>query len=513
VDYVLGVDIGSQGTKGVVLDENLDVVARLTMPFDIPPTWCGIAEGDAEEIWWGAFKAVWHNLSNSFAIPGKKIAGIGCSSFGPCLVPLSAEGRPTRAAMLYSDARARNEARYINKRLGIDRIRDMGRNGVNPYSIAAKLLWLKNHEPESFEKTALLLTGANYIVYKLTDMHVVDYSQGALLAPFYNYTRKAWHTGTCDALGVDVDLLPALRGAEEIAGYVTAKAAEETDLPAGTPVVVSCSDGMAELVSAGGGNNGTAILIYGNTGAIIVPAGAPPPIEDLVVTPHPVRRDQDLVVGVMETAGALTKWFTANFAVAERESECNTGVSAYQVLSAEAEGVPAGSEGLIVIPLFSGERTPMENAMARGLVAGLTLSHTRSHLYRALLEGIAYGFKDHLDLIEDCGISISRIIALGGGSQSDVWVQIVTDVTGRRQFVPTMPTGSDIGAAYLAAIGIGLTDDLEGITARIISDSREVMVNRHTSTVYKSQYEIYQYLHEVATQGTRDKAHPDSNGS
>ncbi|MGI6166368.1 MAG: FGGY-family carbohydrate kinase [Limnochordia bacterium] len=497
ITYIIGVDIGTQGVKGALLNQEFEIVARAyieTYYLQPKPNW---VEHDSEKVWWGGFKTIVKQLLRD--IPREKISGIGCSGVSPCLLPMDKGDRPLRNAILYGiDTRSKDEVREMTARLGEDQVLELSRQPLSTQSIGPKLLWYQKNEPHNFDKTERIFTSSNYIVYKLTGNYVLDHSQASEYAPFYNYHKKDWDNRTISLYEMPLKLFPPLKNAYDIGGTITKEAAEETGLPEGIPVVVSTVDAFAELLSVGGVDKGEVVLIYGTTGIIALATDKMPLVKDLYVYPHPLHDNLYVVSGGMATTAALTKWFRDNFGELEKLMQGRLGVNAYELLSEQAAKVPPGSEGLMVLPYFSGERTPHNDPLARGVLMGLTTYHGRANIYRALLEGTAYGYKQHFDLFSEYGFEVQKVVACGGGSKSALWVQIVSDVTGYDQQLPNAPLGSEIGAAFLVAKAIGLQDDFSTIRTKLISRNgvNYVTANLKNHHVYQDYYAIYTRLYE-----------------
>ena len=444
--YILGVDIGTQGIKGVLLDEQLQVVAsayREHEYFQPKPNWF---EHDGEKTWWAGFKYIVRQLREKRFFSPKDILGIGCSGVSPCLLPVDHKGQPLRNAILYGiDTRSKDEVEELTRQLGEERILALTKMSLSTQFLGPKVIWYKKHEPDKFTQTKKIFTTSNYIIYKLTGNFVLDHTQAALCSPFYDYDRHSWNEDLCEGLEIPITLFPTLKQSYEIAGTVTKKAAEETGLAPNTPVVVGNCDALAEAVSTGGFNPGEVTLIYGTTGLILLTTNHSPALKELWMLPHPVLEHGHTAAGGTAATGALTKWFRDNFGDIEKLMQQRSEVNAYTLLGKQAETIPAGSEGLLVLPYFSGERTPLNDPLARGVIMGLTVSHSRAHLYRALLEGAAYSFRHHFDVFERYGLHISKVFACGGGTKCPLWLQIVTDVLGHDQVLLQSPLGAEIG--------------------------------------------------------------------
>jgi xylulokinase len=306
-----------------------------------------------------------------------------------------------------------------------------------------------------------------------------------------------WDQTVCRRLGVPVDLLPEVRvWPTDPAGRITADAAEETGLAEGTLVITGAADALGGSLSVGAVRPGDASLLYGTTMIVIRAFRTTETDYGPTARPGPIPGIYQKGLA-MSSSGALTRWFRDNFGQIECEVEEKLGVDAYQLLGEQAAQIPPGSEGLIVLPYFAGERAPIYDPIARGLLLGLTLSHTRKHIYRALLEGVAYALRHNLDIIEGQGAKIERILATGGGSKSKLWTQIVSDVIGREQHVVVDPIGAPYGDAFMAGYGAGLFEDVSPFLEVWAPPTVKVVPRAEAKTMYDKLYAIYRGLYEA----------------
>ena len=498
MDYVLGVDIGTQGIKGVILNEDLKTVAKTYMEHDYFQPRSNWYEHDVEKIWWGGFKQIVRQLLKKVDFSSEHIIGVGCSGLSPCFLPLDKNDRPLRNAILYGiDTRAMKEIKEITKELGEENILNNNKQPITTQTVGPKILWFKKNEPEKFKQTKKIFTTTNYIVYKLTGNYILDHTQAAFFGPFYNFNNHSWDQEMCSLFKVPYELFPPLKKSIDIAGTITTQVAAETGLAKGTPVIIGTADGLAEIFSAGGFEKGEVTLIYGTTGIIVINTDKCPIMKELWIAPHPINDNAYLVAGGTVATGALTKWYRNNFGVIEQAMQERININAYDLLSKQAENISAGSGGLITLPYFSGERTPINDPLARGLILGLTVYHTREHVYRSLLEGAAYSFQHHLDVFKQYGFQISRVIACGGGTKGKLWPQIVSDVIGYNQFIPSSPLGAEIGSAYMAAVAVDLVSDLKFIRRFIENEGFHcIKTNYKNHEVYQQYYRLYRSIYE-----------------
>ncbi len=505
--YLLGIDIGTYESKGVITTTGGDVVALEVCPHELLIPRQGWAEHDAEGVWWGDFVTLTRRLLERSGIPASQIEAIGCSAIGPDLLPVDREARALRrGAILYGiDTRATVEIAELEQRFGVETIFAATGNALSAQSVGPKLLWLKRHEPEIYRQAYTFVTGTSFLVARLTGRFVIDHLTAACWTPLYDFHKRIWNPQLCNGI-VDVERLPEIAWASEIAGKVTAAAARETGLAEGTPVIVGSVDAAAEAVSVGVTRPGQMMLMYGSTIFMIEVLDRPITDQRLWAVPY-LFPGTNCLEACMATSGALTRWFRDKLAPDLVAAEIAGGAVAYSVLTEQAAAVPPGSEGLVVLPYFSGERTPINDPLARGLFFGLSLAHSRAHLFRATLEGMSYGIHQHFEVLESIGARPEQVIAVGGGTKSQLWLQIVSDVTGITQDVPAITIGAAYGDAFLAALGVGLLPSYESISDWL-KEGRKIVPDPARTEVYRRYYPIYLELY----QRNRDLMHTLSLG-
>lgn len=445
--YTLGVDIGTFESKGVLVDEHGAIVARASAPHEMIVPRSGWAEHRADEDWWADFKVIAAELLKVSGIAPGDIAAIATSAIGPCMLPVDAGGRPLMNAVLYGvDTRAGAEIDEMNARIGADVVLDRCGNALTSQSVGPKIAWLKRQRPEIFAQTAMVLSSTSYLNFRLTGEYVIDHYTAANFTPLYDVAAQDWTTEFDDTVGPD--RLPRLMWSTEIAGHVTAAAAAETGLAQGTPVTAGTIDAAAEAVSVGVRSAGDMMMMYGSTVFIIQVTPERVCDASLWYAPWLYPGSHASMAG-LATSGTLTHWFRDAFA---RELPRDR---AFGALAAEAEGSPPGAKGLLLLPYFSGERTPIQDPKARGVFFGLNLTHGRGDMYRALLEGIAHGTAHVFDTYRDAGAAPKRVLAVGGGTRNAVWLQATSDIGGVPQIVCEQTVGAAYGDAFLAACAVG----------------------------------------------------------
>ncbi|HET7121963.1 MAG TPA: FGGY family carbohydrate kinase [Solirubrobacterales bacterium] len=438
-ELLLGIDVGTASSKGALVAADGEVVRVAVREHGVSLPRPGWVEQDAEAVWWGECVALCHELLAGIEAP---IAAVGASGIGPCLLPCDARDRPLRPAILYGvDTRAEAEAAEVTERLGAERILTRGGSALSSQALGPKLLWLARHEPEVWAAMRRWHTAGSFLVARLTGEWVLDHQFASQCDPFYEMASSFWAE---DWVGEVLPglALPPLAWAAEVVGEVSAEAAAATGLTAGTPVVAGTIDAWAEAKSVGVTAPGELMVMYGSTMFFVL--GAEVPADDPSVWTTAGTEPGSLTRAAgMATSGSLTAWL--------REM---TGAPDFGTLVAEAAATAPGADGLLVLPYFAGERTPLLDPRARGSITGLTLRHTRGHLYRAALEGISFGARHNLETL--AGQRPHRVVAVGGGTRGELWTQIVSDVTGLEQELPAQTLGAAYGDALLAAEGAGL---------------------------------------------------------
>ena len=495
-ELLLGVDIGTYSSKGVLCTPVGEVLATRTIEHGLSLPRPGWAEHDADAVWWGEFAAICRDLLGD-RYRGEDVGGIAVSAIGPCLLPVDRAGRPLRPGILYGiDSRATAEIAWLNGRFGEGPLFDLGGMALTSQAIGPKILWLRGHEPEVYARSHRLLSASSFLVHRLTGEFAMDRHTASYFNPLVDVRALEWDWRFAEPI-VDPEKLPRLLWANEVAGTVHAAAAAETGLAVGTPVTAGTIDAAAEAVSVGVAAPGDMMVMYGTTLFFIHVTDRPVPDPRMWTTGFCLPGLYD-VAGGMSAAGALTRWFRDALAPEERAAEAAGGANAYAALADRAAAIPAGSAGLLCLPYFAGERTPINDPDARGVFAGLTLTHTRDHLYRAALEGTAYGVRHNLETMATMGASPRRLVAVGGGAQNRLWLQIVSDATGLPQDVPERTIGAAYGDAFLAGLAVGLVPDRSAL-ARDWVDIRTTLEPAPAAReTYDAYYRVYRHLYEAA---------------
>lgn len=456
MSYTLGVDIGTFETKGVLVDPDGTIVAEARRKHEMLVPQPGWAEHRPLEDWWGDLVFVTQTILRESRVAPDAIKCVALSAIGPCMLPVDADGRPLMNGVLYGvDTRSAKEVEDLTTELGADAILALGGNPLTSQSVGPKILWLKRNRPEIFAQTRTFHTSTSFLVEQLTGEVVMDHYTAANLSPLYDIRGRHYTDRSAPDI-VELDRLPRPDWSTEIAGTVSAAAAGETGLAVGTPVTVGTIDAASEAVSVGVRHTGDMMMMYGSTIFIILLTPTQVTDDRLWAAPWLFPGETASMAG-LATSGTLTQWFRENFAPdLPRET-------VFQTLSEEASLSPKGANGLLCLPYFSGERTPIHDPMAKGSFFGLNLTHGRGDLYRALLEGVASGTAHVADTFRDLDSAPSRVLAVGGGTKNRVWLEATSDLCRLPQIVNEKTVGASYGNAFLAALAIGTVerDDID----------------------------------------------------
>jgi xylulokinase len=494
VKYLLGIDVGTYSSKAVLTDLAGNVVQTAVAEHGISMPQPGFVEQDADLIWWRDVCRLSQEIVATSGVAPSAIAGLAMSAIGPCLLPLDAAMRPLRPGILYGvDTRATAEIAQLEAEVGQSEIFDFSLMELSSQAIGPKIRWLRQHEPEVWRATSKLTSATSYLVYKATGRLCMDRHSASHFMPLYNPATGEWDSRYASSM-VSIDHLPELGWAEDMAGTLHAEAASAMGLDVGTPVAFGTIDALSEAISVGATEPGDLMLMHGSTTFFILSQESPTPDARVWTVAGATPGRFNLAAG-MGTTGSLTRWFKDELA---RELSLQHG---YADLFAAAAAVPPGSGGLLVLPYFSGERTPINDPHASGVIAGLGLTHTREQMFRAVLEAVGYGVRHNLQTFADIGAKVKRVVAVGGGTQSDTGLQIVSDITGVPQVLTKVKTGASYGDAFFAGRAAGLLEAAD--IHRWVKADRVITPNAQNRVVYDAMFEQYLKLYT----GTRNVMH------
>ncbi len=483
--YLLGLDISTTASKALLVSEEGDVVATASTAHRIArprPLW---SEQDPEDWWEATQQSVSRAVSEAGLSPGS-IKGIGLTGQMHGLVMLDDAGDVIRPAILWDDQRAAEECDVIRDRLGLEALVAETGNDAFPGFTLPKLLWVREHEPERYARLAQVLLPKDYIRYRLSGRFATD-KAGAGGTLMLGLSSREWSTDILGAFDVSDALLPPTFEGTEVAATVSSQAAAATGLAVGTPIVGGGGDQSAQAVGVGAVDEGVVAVTLGTSGVVFA-ANRTPACDRLGrahAFPHALPSMWHMM-GVMLSAAGSLAWYHDTFA----------SDTAYEDLVAEARIVAPGADGLRFLPYLSGERTPHADPNLRGAFVGLTRAHGRAHATRAVLEGVAFGLRDNLDLLADVGVPVPEEVRIsGGGARSDVWLQIIADVLGRPLVTVEASEGAAMGAAMLAGVGIGVWDRIEDAVDRCVRLGDRTHPSREGTQAYGNVLQHFRKVH------------------
>jgi|SRR5271166_367933 len=496
---IVGLDIGTTSTTGALIrlpDRMLGLASR---PVSLRSERIGWAEEDPEQWWTNVCEIVRQLLNRSGA--AAEVAAVGVSGMLPAVVLLDGAGRLLRPSIQQSDARCVAEVAELRSEIEERAFLAKAGNGINQQLVAPKLRWIERHEPDVFARIGAVFGSYDYVNWKLTGERAIE-QNWALEAGFVDLATHAIDDALIALAHVPRSAIPRKTRSHEVLGAVSSKAAAETGLVAGTPVIGGAADMIASALGAGVVAAGDVLLKFGGAVDVLLATDRAKPDPRLYLDYHLIP-GLFAPNGCMATGGSALNWFTRNFAGGEAAAAEMGGLSMHQWLDRLADARPPGSSGLVVTPYFLGEKTPIHDPNARATFDGLTLSHDIGHMWRAMLEAYAYAIAHHVEVMNDIGYRTERFIASDGGSASRAWMQIVADVL--QQPVQRLQghPGSCVGAAWTAAVGAGLAHDWAGISA-IVRPADRIEPRREFAETYRDGYRRYREIYRQLSK-TRER--------
>jgi len=488
MEYLLGIDVGTSSTKGVLMDREGKIYARAEKEYSIDIPQPGWAEQDPK-IWWEAIIQVIREIIEKSEVNPQKIRGIGLAGQMHGTVFLDKNLLPFRPAIIWADQRSSSQCESIYQKIRKERLAELTGNPVATGFMCSTLLWMKENQPEEFNQIYKVILTKDYIRYRLTGnlgVEVTDASSTLLL----DIKRRCWSEELLDILSLPLKILPGeVHESQEVAGYLLAEAARDTGLLEGIPIVYGGGDQSMQAVGNGVIRPGILSSTIGTGGQLFIT------VDKLTYDPklrihtfcHAIPGTYHLL-GAILSAGLSLKWL--------RENILHTPDS-YRIFDGEVEKIRAGSEGIIFLPYLLGERSPYMNPEAKGVFFGLSLKHHRAHLIKAVMEGVVFALRDCLEVFEELGIKIDQVIASGGGAKSRVWRQIQADVFNKEISVTRSIEQAATGAAILAGVGVGIYEDTEEGCKKVVKLKEEkIKPILENVDIYYKQFEIYKSLYQ-----------------
>ena len=488
MDYLVGIDIGTSGTKGVLMDREGKIYAWAGREYSIDIPQPGWAEQDPE-MWWEATIQVIREVIEKSDVNPQQIRGIGLSGQMHGTVFLDKNLQPFRPAIIWADQRSSSQCESIYQKVGKGRLAELTGNPIATGFMCSTLLWMKENQPEGFSQIYKVILAKDYIRYRLTGnlgVEVTDASGTLLL----DIKRRCWSEELLDILSLPLDILPEeVHESQEVAGYLLAESARDAGLSEGIPVVYGGGDQSMQAIGNGVIRPGILSSTIGTGGQLFIT------IDKFTYDPklrihtfcHAIP-DSYHLLGAILSAGLSLKWL--------RENILHTPDS-YPVFDEEVGKIKAGSEGIIFLPYLLGERSPYMNPQAKGVFFGLSLKHHRAHLIRAVMEGAVFALRDCLEVFEELGIKIEQLIASGGGAKSRVWRQIQADVFNKEISMTQSIEQAAMGAAILAGVGVGIYKDVEDGCRKVVRYKGEkIQPIPENVQIYNQQFKKYQSLYQ-----------------
>lgn len=500
MNYVIGVDIGTQSTKALLCDERGRIVAQHSQGYqpDTPrPLW---AEQEAS-VWLDAVTAciaasIVKAQAAEPAFEGSRVRAVCISSlYGGSGIPVDETMKPLHPCLIWMDRRAESEVRWVKDNIDDGLLRSVTGNHVDSYYGFTKILWIKNNRPDVWARTSLFLPPNVWVIYALTGEVAIDHSSAGNIGGVYDLAQRNWSAEMLDRLGIPKKMMPArLVGSSEIVGGMLPEVAVQLGLDAGTPVVAGGVDAAVATFAAGATRKGQHVAMIGTsmcwgyiTTQVDVSGG-------LVSMPHVFGGDRDAYVfGGAITAGASITWFREQFCHAEKVEAGQSGRDVHSVLDEAARELPPGADGLIFLPYLMGERSPIWDGKASGAFVGLSLFHSRAHAYRAVLEGIAFALRHNIEAGGTATLD-EELIVVGGATHSQLWMQIIADVTARPILTIAEDVEAAMGAALLAAIGAGLVTEKQAADGWV-SLKPSAQPNAASRKSYDGFFAVYKALY------------------
>ncbi len=493
-EYVLGVDLGTSGTKTVLFDKQGRAIASASREYPLDQPRNGWAEQDPE-CWWQAARETIRQVIGESGVAPAQIRGLGISGQMHGLVLLDENGQVLRKAILWCDGRTQQECDEITRIVGRERLIRITANPALTGFTAGKVLWVRRHEPEIWKQVRHILLPKDYVRFRLTGEYGSEMSD-ASGTNLLDVPRRCWSGAMLDALDLDATLLPPLMESSDAAGTVTSRAAEETGLQPGTVVAAGAGDNAAAAVGTGVVTAGKAFATIGTSGVVFAHA------DQVQIDPkgrvHTFCAAVPGAYTVMSctlAAGLSLKWFRDQFCQAECQTAAQMGEDPYTLMSQEAAQSPIGANRLVYLPYLMGERSPLLDADARGAFIGLSGIHARRDLLRAVMEGVIYSMRQNLEVLRGMGIAPAEMRACGGGARSPFWRQMMADVFALPVRTVKNTEGPALGAAILGGVAAGMYADIPSACAALIRENASQLpdVQRHVD--YEKYYDLYVSLY------------------
>jgi xylulokinase len=491
--YLVGTDIGTLGTKTVLVDADGKVHGEAFKEYDVLTPKQGWAEQWPKPWQDATFETIKQAIEKSKINPAD-VTGVCISAlYGGSGIPVDKEYKPIRPCLIWADRRANDECQWVRDKISVDELYKVTGNVIDPYYGYTKMLWVRENEPEHWAKIHRFETPNAYVIRQITDEENIDYSSAGNYGGIFDLKKRAWSHEMMEELGIPREYFPEkILSSEEIVGEVTSKSSKTTGLAKGTPICAGGIDACLSTLAGGAIEDGDLASMLGTSMCNGVVNHRDRPSPKMINYPYVVKGKQYMYsfTGI-STAGYCVRWFRDELGAAEVETQKKTGESAYKQLDRLAEKIPIGSGDLFFLPhMMVGERAPFWDEHVRGAFLGMTVYHTRAHMFRAVLEGVAYAMRYSLDAARDAGVKFNRATLVDGGASSPLWRRIVADVTKvEMSYIPNT-LGAPIGDAILAGLGTGVLKDHK-VIEEWIGEKHPTKPDPENVTKYQRLYELY----------------------
>ncbi len=495
MSFLIGIDLGTSGVKTVLFNESGKPVASSTVEYPLYQPNLGWAEQDPEEWWRGTCESI-NNVMRKSGVDKREVKGVGLSGQMHGAVLLDKDDKVLRKAIIWCDQRSAAECDQITEIIGKERLIEITANPALTGFTASKIMWVKNNEPQIFEKIAKILLPKDYIRLRLTGEYATEVSDASGMQ-LMNIAERKWSDEVVSKLGLSTSMLGKMYESQEVTGKVTASAAEITGLNEGTIVVGGAGDQAAGAVGNGIVMPGVVSSTIGTSGVVFAYT------DKLTIDPlgrvhtfcHAVPNTYH-IMGVTQGAGLSLKWFRDTFCIDEIMTAELSNIDVYKLLDAEAETIKPCSDGLVYLPYLMGERTPHLDPNARGVFFGLTAKHSKPHFLRSIMEGVTYSLKDCMEIITGMGVEVSEVRASGGGGKSGIWRQMQADVFGTNINRIKSDEGPALGVAILAGVGAGIYSSVPEACSAVIEIKDTLAPIQENIAKYNEFYKLYTQLYK-----------------
>ncbi|MHA1637546.1 MAG: xylulokinase [Candidatus Thorarchaeota archaeon] len=497
-EIVVAIDVGTSGVRTIFFDTEGDIVASAYEEFDSifpSPSW---VEQEAP-VWWATVCKTLNRCFKTDEFSPERIVGVCVTNQRETVVPLDEDGRPLRHAIVWQDRRTIPQCDWIKEQIPLMELYSTTGLTVDPYFTAPKILWLKQNEEQVFNDTSVFLLVHDFIVYKLTDKFVTDYSN-ASRTMLFDIQNAGWSSKILNAFDIPLQKLPHVVESGTVIGEICAEASKRCGLREGTPVIAGGGDQQCAALGVGvtskgsiKATTGTGTFLLAHSDSIVLD-----PQQRVLCSRHVVP-DAFVVEASMFTTGSALRWFRDNLAIEEQSIAQDRGIDTYEVMTEEARSVAPGSEGVFHVPHLAGAGAPHWNPHSRGIFAGLALGHSRRHLMRAVLEGVAYEIRSNLEVMQQLGLSTKEVRVTGGAARSDIWMQIQADVLGVPVVRNELEEATALGAAILAFTGVGEFKSVFEAAEQMIRPKDVLTPRPENKDVYARGFENYKALYSAVS--------------